>query len=198
MSAIIYLVTNKVNGKQYIGFTSRNLDRRISDHHARVRYGSKYHFHNALRKYGFDAFDWDVIFEHDDADFTLNAMEPYYIEWFDTLENGYNSTPGGRQPTYLSGKDHHWYGKKHTKATRQKMSQSMRGIPKSDEYKRRMATPIVVTYPDGTERSFYGMGFAAKTISEETGLTFGTGDMSMLVRGKYKQYHGFKARKLTD
>lgn len=197
MSAIIYLVTNKINGKQYVGFTGRNLDRRISEHSAKVSYGSQCYFHNALRKYGVDAFDWDVIFEHDDADFTLKVMEPYYIEWFDTLENGYNSTPGGCQPPRLSGKNHHWYGKKHTEATRQKMSQSMRGIPKSDEFKRRKATPIVVTYPDGTEREFYGIGFAAKTISEETGLRFDQASMTRLVRGDYNQYHGFKARKLS-
>jgi hypothetical protein len=95
MSAIIYLVTNTINGKQYVGFTTQAIYDRMKAHRHYARKGSQGAFHRAIRKYGWDNFAVDIIFEHDDADFTLKVMEPHFIAWYDTFGPGYNMTKGG-------------------------------------------------------------------------------------------------------
>lgn len=53
---IIYRATNKITRDFYIGKTRMTLAKRISGHIQQVRRGDGDHFHNALRKYGLDAF----------------------------------------------------------------------------------------------------------------------------------------------
>jgi len=91
--SIIYKVTNKINGKSYIGQTIYNLKRRKSIHKRAVyRYDSDLYFHNAIRKYGWDGFKWEILEEYPD---NLNLAEQWYIRKFDTYKNGYNMTLGG-------------------------------------------------------------------------------------------------------
>lgn len=93
---IIYMATNKINGKKYIGMTTWTLEDRKKSHRLRSQKKTKYnsHFNNAIRKYGFDAFEWEEI---DNAMFIkdLEEKEKYWIEYYDTYYNGYNSTLGG-------------------------------------------------------------------------------------------------------
>ncbi|MBT2690643.1 helix-turn-helix domain-containing protein [Bacillus sp. ISL-47] len=91
---IIYKATNTVNGKVYIGLTSKSLTRRVWEHRSKMNSGGYFHFHHALRKYGFEAFTWDVI---DSAIFygDLKEKEKYWIAFYDSFNNGYNSTLGG-------------------------------------------------------------------------------------------------------
>lgn len=66
----LYVVTNKLNGKQYVGMTSRSMRQRRWEHLSAARNDSQYHFHKALRKYGEDSFEWEVVAQtlaHDDA-----------------------------------------------------------------------------------------------------------------------------------
>lgn len=49
---IIYKVTNKINGKVYIGKTKYTLNDRKSQHFSECKlYNTHNKFHNALRKY---------------------------------------------------------------------------------------------------------------------------------------------------
>jgi len=92
---VIYKSTNKINGKSYIGKTIQDFDRYIQFHlsDARTnRYPNRV-FHRAIRKYGEDNFEWNII-EQVNND-KLNEREIYYINLFDTFENGYNMTTGG-------------------------------------------------------------------------------------------------------
>ena len=57
---VIYQVTNKVNGKQYIGQTRQGFNRRKSQHIASARFAF-YPFPKAIAKYGAAAFDWEVF-----------------------------------------------------------------------------------------------------------------------------------------
>ena len=57
----IYIATNKVSGKSYIGQTVGILPVRKSKHHDSVRQGSTVPFHAAIRKYGKKAFAWSVL-----------------------------------------------------------------------------------------------------------------------------------------
>jgi group I intron endonuclease len=89
----IYRVTNIINNKVYIGFTS-NLNVRIQTHKSRLHlYNFK--FYAAIKKYGWDNFIWEEIYQSKDLSHTKNIMEPYFIEYYNSYHKGYNSTLGG-------------------------------------------------------------------------------------------------------
>jgi hypothetical protein len=94
----IYLVTNKINGKTYVGFTSVSLAKRQSQHEERSEFSSSsVVFHNALKKWGFKNFIWQVIYQSLDRDHTLKLMEAHFISEFKShlTEHGYNMSRGG-------------------------------------------------------------------------------------------------------
>lgn len=109
----IYQYVNKLNGHMYIGLT-RNLKRRDSDHVSASRnpnnkdYNNA--FHQALRKYGRENFDLNIL-EDNIEDDKLKDREIYWIKHFNTYEDRqhYNETPGGDMPgrnTVHIGEDH--------------------------------------------------------------------------------------------
>lgn len=60
---LIYKVTNKVNGKMYIGQTTRTLTKRRIEHLCHSKNSSDV-FHKALRKYGASSFEWMVLIDN--------------------------------------------------------------------------------------------------------------------------------------
>ncbi len=117
---IIYCATNLMNGKQYVGQSIAELDVRRNGHEndARKKKPSGC-FHHALKKYGPDAFTWEVLIanaEYDEIDF----LEIYFIEKLGTFSpNGYNMTLGGGG---FSGG--------HTEEAKKKISAFVKGRPK--------------------------------------------------------------------
>lgn len=107
----IYLVTNKLNGKQYIGQT-------ITKH---SRHGHGHAIKLAYRKYGFTNFQYSVILEDDFSEKQLNCFEIFWIAVYNTVApNGYNLEEGGRRGKIV----HHSpnKGKQASVETRLKMS----------------------------------------------------------------------------
>jgi group I intron endonuclease len=95
----IYKCVNLTNGKVYIGYTNKPLEKRIIEHKTSAKNGSNYLFHKAIRKYGFEVFNWQIIFESLDKNFILNKMEKFFIKENNSYyENGfgYNMTFGGQ------------------------------------------------------------------------------------------------------
>lgn len=91
----IYILTNKKNGKQYVGQTieTRPLDR-ITEH---FYSSSKQIIGSAIRKYGKENFNIKVISYQGASQQALDAIEQWKIAQLDTLvPNGYNLTAGGR------------------------------------------------------------------------------------------------------
>lgn len=93
---IIYKVTNKINKKSYVGKSS-NFRLRKNSHFSEA-FSNKYpnnFFHNALRKYRKENFEWEIIYrcEEEEVDF----LESKYIKEFKThyTQGGYNLTFGG-------------------------------------------------------------------------------------------------------
>ena len=70
--AIVYKITNRANDKSYIGHSVRTLEQRWKSHLSCVRQGSKFRFHSAIRKYGIDQWDKEIIFENIDRIFFEN------------------------------------------------------------------------------------------------------------------------------
>ena len=74
---IIYKATNKVNGKVYIGQTTRDLSTRQCQHKWESKNKGGNYFYRAINKYGFDSFEWEIIRICDNMK-SLNAYEKYY------------------------------------------------------------------------------------------------------------------------
>ena len=140
---IIYKVTNKVNGKIYIGQTVRTLEQRKWQHLDAAKHGCKTHFYNAIRKYGEDNFVFEVIDEASSIQ-ELNALERYYIAKFNCIKEGYNMVDGGNNNVMFLDK----VKQKHLESmrsveTRAKISKSMKEYrkehPWTEEQKRKFA-----------------------------------------------------------
>lgn len=92
----IYKVTNLINGKVYIGQTIQTVQNRWYRHCGKSGISQaelNTHFKRAILKYGKDNFKIEVIEDCDSS--LLNEREKYYISYFDSYNNGYNSTLGG-------------------------------------------------------------------------------------------------------
>ena len=89
----IYKSVNTKNGKVYIGFDS-HWPNRIKIHKSASK-KQDYKFYRAIRKHGWDSFEWSPIYQSHDKEHTLNVMEKYFIQEYNSFHNGYNSTLGG-------------------------------------------------------------------------------------------------------
>ena len=89
----IYLITNNINGKKYIG-QSRNLVKRWNHHKDEARHNrSTLLIHNAMREYGIDNFSFDILLECPID--MLDVWESDMIRLYDTFApNGYNIRDG--------------------------------------------------------------------------------------------------------
>ncbi len=90
----IYKATNLINGKSYIGFDSA-WPKRKNRHLENANYNREGKFYDAIRKYGCDKFQWEILYQSEDKEHTLNVMEPYFIKEHNTFRQGYNMTEGG-------------------------------------------------------------------------------------------------------
>jgi group I intron endonuclease len=94
---IIYTIYKSVNtktGKVYIGFDS-NWPNRKRQHITESHRNSSTKFYRAIRKYGIDNFNWEIVYQSKDGNYCKNIMESYFIQEYDTFKNGYNMTLGG-------------------------------------------------------------------------------------------------------
>jgi group I intron endonuclease len=128
---LIYKITNRVNGKVYIGkWQGRRVEDRWKVHLACAAEGSRFHFHRAIRKFGPDAFQVEVLRETDDG-IELCLLEKELIAFFQSSnpEFGYNMTLGGDGIPGFS----------HTEETKRKIGNANRGKVISDVGRDRMS-----------------------------------------------------------
>ncbi|NBU68066.1 MAG: GIY-YIG nuclease family protein [Verrucomicrobia bacterium] len=96
----IYKFTHIETGKCYIGQTIQDPNQRRLEHIADSRHTPKtYHFHNALRKYGIEAFTFEVIDSATTLE-DLNRLEEKYVLLFDSIDNGFNIRNPGDNKTH--------------------------------------------------------------------------------------------------
>lgn len=96
MKGSIYIIRNTINNKVYIGQTTQTIGIRFTNHKMASRTGEDTKFYRAMRKYGEDKFYPELLEEVEIKD--LNNRERYWIKYYDSYYNGYNSTLGGDQP----------------------------------------------------------------------------------------------------
>lgn len=91
----IYIIKNTINDNVYIGQTTLPVNERFKAHIKRSTILTKhYKLYNAMRKYGRDKFYYEILEENIPIN-ELDRKEIFYIEKYDSFNNGYNSTKGG-------------------------------------------------------------------------------------------------------
>jgi group I intron endonuclease len=89
----IYLRTNKINGKKYVGQTKDIKDRNRKWNNLNCKYGGCV-INNARKKYGVDGFSFELLKECPNEE--MNYWEMYYIKQYNSKKPyGYNATDGG-------------------------------------------------------------------------------------------------------
>ena len=156
----VYMHTNKINDKKYIGITSRDVE-------SRWRNGLGYQsgqpvFWNAIQKYGWDNFEHEIIAQDLD-EYTAKQLEIDLINKYKTNcrkyknpEYGYNMTDGGDGTT----------GRTHTDETKEKLKIVATGRKASDETRLKLSEA-----KKGTNNSFYGRHHSEETkriLSDKT------------------------------
>ncbi len=87
----VYIHTNKINNKKYIGITCQKPESRwgINGEH----YNGQEKFYNAIQEYGWDNFNHEIV-ETNLNKTTALAREAELISQYGTVINGYNSISG--------------------------------------------------------------------------------------------------------
>lgn len=96
----IYKITNQLNQKCYIG-QSINIYVRWQQHIIESKSNRNFSkFYNAIRKYGIENFSFEVIEECEKNQQILNEREVYWISYYNSYNDGYNSTRGGQETSW--------------------------------------------------------------------------------------------------
>lgn len=173
MSYTIYKATNIQNGKCYIGFDSK-WPARIQSHKTASVKGRTL-FYAAIRKYGWESFLWEVLYQSWDKQHCLTAMEPYFISEYSSYKGaGYNMTKGGEGAN----------GYTFTEEVKRKMSESNKGkskssehclkislakagIPKTQEHKDKISTALIGRKQSEETRKKKSISFAGRKQTAE-------------------------------
>ena len=87
----VYIHTNKINNKKYIGITCQIPEERWGENGK--HYSGQPKFYNAIQQYGWDNFSHEIIETNLDKAAAL-AYEAQLILEYNTVKEGYNSTSG--------------------------------------------------------------------------------------------------------
>lgn len=148
---VVYKLTNTVNGKAYIGITTRAPSDRLADHLLASR-SDRQVLYRAMRKHGAAKFRLEVIATAGTLD-ALMAIERRLIAEYGThtSRGGYNMTLGGEGT----------FGLKHSPDYVARMAARCRGKPLSPEHRAKLSAA-----QKGRKKP---PGFAAKVSASQKG-----------------------------
>lgn len=122
----IYVITNLINNKQYVGQTSRPLEKRLEGH-VKAPAGESA-IHDAIIKYGIENFKQEELAAVDNQE-ALDYLERFFIEKLNTMApNGYNLKEGGQNG-----------GSRYSEESKQKMASAKLGTTVSEEVRAKMS-----------------------------------------------------------
>ena len=158
---IVYIHTNLINNKKYVGITRQKPKERWR--HDGFGYQKQQKFFRAIVKYGWDNFSHEIVKDKLTAH-EAGALEKELIKKYNTINNGYNVSPGGEITNHsqetLEKMRQSMLGKKHTEETKKKISQA-----KQDDKKPVLCITTNTIYESGAEASKI-TGIDASSISK--------------------------------
>ena len=149
----IYKLTHKDSGKVYIG-QSKHLKRRLNEHkrceNSEDKKGSQSVVRRAIKKYSFDAFDFEIILYCQEGEY-MNMIETKLIQFYDCLvPKGYNVRDGGNK-VFMSEEGRKRISKANSgrivsEETRLKLSESGKKAylnnPRGDEWNQKLSIAL--------------------------------------------------------
>lgn len=93
MSIGIYKITNIINNKCYIG-QSIDINRRFSRHKTYAKNKIDYPLYKDINMFGLENFTFEIVELCHNRD--LNIREKYWIDFYNSVQQGYNLTIGGQ------------------------------------------------------------------------------------------------------
>ena len=218
----IYLHRNKINGKSYVGQTVHqdNLEKRTytdgSGYKGKNKNGNDSKFWRAIQKYGWDNFE-HIILEKDIPTLKLaNEKEQYWINYYDSYNNGYNSTLGGDgakgrtfsdeekkyrselysgsgNPMYgMRGELAPSYGRKLSDEAKKKISEANRGKIVSNETRKKLSETRKRMNLVGENSSMYGKHHTDDTktrLSELASARMKNNELRGQISSTLKEYY---------
>lgn len=176
----VYIITNLVNGKKYIG-SSKNLKDRLQRHIWELNKGIHIntHLQNSWNKYGEDSFQYSVLeYCSEEVQF---SRENFFIE---TILPEYNIEIGAMEI-------------KHSKETKEKISNTLKNKYSQGVYPQQKYAGIYYIY-DIRDWSLYkkvqGLNQAAKLFYSETGAL----KISQVNKGIIKDFYVICDRELSS
>ena len=178
----IYMHRNKINNKMYIGQTCQNPPAKRWLRGEGYQHCSK--FYHAIQKYGWDNFE-HIILEKNLTLEQANAKEKFYIQFYNSIQNGYNIKLGGSKGAL-------------TKEHKQKIKKSNQKVFKekfqSQEYCNKMRQIRIKTQGKQIQCIETGQIFASQTLAAEwCGLKTST-SISRCCNGERKTAGGYHWR----
>lgn len=177
---IVYLITNKLNNKKYVGQTIRPIKERFDDHCHASR-AKHMPIAAAIQKYGRDNFAIEILCECSSKE-ELDKMELCFANKFDTFApNGYNLKAGsGRGAMSLE--------------TRKKISVALKGRKTNNRnpyiaLAAKLAKEYDLISPSGLEIHVYNMREHCRKYN------LLSSSMSAVVNGKEGHHKGWKVKK---
>lgn len=199
---IIYKVTNKINGKVYIGQTTQKLEKRWKDH---CKKSNKSAISLAVSKYGEENFKIKQILVCESVE-QMNKREVMCIKMFNSLfPNGYNIEIGGKnrklsestrkklsdinKNTIPPNRKGCFLSRQH----KMQISAKMKGRKKSKEQIQKFKNTISKTGTSDKKIKCLNNKIIYKSMSEAVRqLGISVLGISRNVRGQNKSYKGFK------
>lgn len=189
----IYLITNKINGKRYVGKTIHTIEHRFNQH---CNDTNNTYINVAIRKHGKDNFEVSLLLQCEDSEWSY--WESYFIEALHAhwSEGGYNLSRGGDHNPMEDGevKRRHLEacqsqshrdklkaaasGKRHTKESREKMSKVQKEVYSNPELRRKVKLhqPTVISVgmldeDDKIIQTFDSLSDVCKYFNKDIGNT---------------------------
>lgn len=122
---IIYCIHNLSTGKKYIGQTVEKLQRRVVRHFRTI---NETKISRAIQKYSKYDFVYGIVEEVYDRNL-LDEREKYWIQYYDSISNGFNIKEGGKCAR----------GYKQSQSSIEKRRQKLLGKPLSEEHKQKIS-----------------------------------------------------------
>jgi len=158
MTSVIYIITNIVNDKQYVG-QAVVKDKRWRDHRIMLNAGKhkNRHLQASYNKYGKEAFIYTVL-EKVDVEF-LDFREQYWMNILNTVTpNGYNLNPAAGSAL----------GFKHSEETKKRWSEQRKGKKRSAEFAASVAARMTGKIVSSETKERQRLAQLGSTKSDET------------------------------